>query len=443
MDDSDHSTSSATGGDGSSVDGNGRSRTRRRFLATGIAGLAGLAVGLGSAAGRKRVGDAVVAAGGGGEYSSLNPAIDDAEPGDVLCVYPGEYDGTVVVDVPNLTLVSMRPGGATIRGGWTAAGPALSVRADDVTVQGFRVTHPDGRLGITVDSDLANVTLALNHVTEIGPFETPGATGISVGTPQSNLTVADNVVENVRSVLADEIAYPVSRGIALNAAPDIDSGGGDEEVAADSSTDSERSASLTDSVVRGNVVRWLSSDYACRGIALAADAARVAVSGNDLYAMEASNRDNEPKPYAWAFHSSARTDAVEFKHNLVDDVTASEYVGTGVMVRGEPDGLSVTENDLTTTLGIQNSTATPLSATLNWWGHRNGPRSVGSNRSADDGRRLDGQGAYVGPVRAEPWLTGTIRTSDDRTNRYVDTRLSREELSQPSESVHFWFPTIQ
>jgi len=439
MDDSDHGRRSTdrretpAGGDASS-------RTRRRFIATGLTGLAGTALGVGSAAGRKRVGDAVVAAAGGGDYQSITAAIDDASPGDVLSVYPGEYEGTVVVDVPQLSLLSMVPGGATIRDGWAAASPALTVAADGVRVQGFRVTHPDGRLGISVDGGLSNVTVALNYVTGIGPYQTPGATGINVGTPQTGLSIVENVVENVSSVLGEGTSYPVSEGITLNAAPDT---GDDVETTAEAAPAAQQTAALTDSVVRDNVVRWLTSEYACRGIALAADAARLDVRHNDLFGIEATNERDEPRTYAWGFHSGGRSDAVRFQENVVDDVRASTYVGTGVMVRGRPDGLTVTENDLTTTLGVQNETTTALAATLNWWGHRNGPRSVPSNQSADDGSRLDGQGAYVGPVRIEPWLTGTVQTNDGETNWYVDGRLSETTLDEQSEPEPFRFPTLQ
>jgi hypothetical protein len=184
MDDSDHGRRSTDRRE-MPADGGVSSQTRRRFIATGLAGVAGAALGVDPVAGRKRVGDAVVAAAGGGDYRSITTAVDEASPRDILCVYPGECEGTVVVDVPHLSLLSMVPAGATIRDGWAAASPALSVAADGVRVQGFRVTHPNGRLGISVDGSLSNVTVALNYVTEIGPYRTPGATGINVGTPQT------------------------------------------------------------------------------------------------------------------------------------------------------------------------------------------------------------------------------------------------------------------
>lgn len=403
------------------------SRSRRRFVATGLAGVVGLAVGTGATAARRRPGDATVSAGGGGEYRSINEALDDAAVGDLICVYPGSYEGTVVVDVPGVSLHSMGLGSAEIRDGWAAAGPAVSVRADGVTVQGFRVTHPEGRLGISVDGDLTGVTIAQNHVTDVGPFGAPGGTGIAIGAPQSSLRVAGNVVERVDSVIESETAYPVSDGIAIAAAPEDD---GEPSENGESSDDaaSEPAAGLSDSVVRDNVVRRLTSEYACRGITLAGDAADVGVRHNDVYGLTASNERDAPSPYAWGIHTAGRTDAVTIKHNVVDDVTASAYVGAGVMVRGAPDGLTVTENDITTALGIQNETDVSLSATLNWWGHRNGPVEASSNRAVDDLERLDGKGTYVGPMTVEPWLTGSIQSSDDTTNEYVETRRSAASI---------------
>jgi|GEM_PF-3241863 len=412
------------------------SLSRRRFVVSGLAGVTGLDLGAGSTTARQRPGDATVSTGPGGEYDSINEAIGDASVGDLICVYPGTYEGTVVVDVPGVAVRSMGLGSAEISGGWAAAGPAVCVRADGVSVRGFRVTHPDGRLGISVDGDLTGVTIAQNHVTDIGPFGAPGATGIGVGGPQSSLRVAGNVVERVDSGIENETAYPVSDGIVLNAAPDTDgapkSGGegdGEAEGPSDDSEASEPSAGLADSVVRDNVVRRLTSEYACRGIALAADAAEVAVRHNDVYGLAASNQRDAPNPYAWGIYSAGRTDAVTVKHNVVADVTASAYVGTGVMVRGAPDGLAITENDITTALGIQNATDVSLSATLNWWGHRNGPVEAPSNRAVDDLQRRDGQGAYVGPMTVEPWLTGSIQSANDRTNEYVEGRRTDASIS--------------
>jgi hypothetical protein len=259
-------------------------------------------------------------------------------------------------------------------------------------------------------------------------------------TPQTGLSIVENVVENVSSVLDEGTSYPVSEGIALNALPDT---GSDVGTAAEVTATAQPTAALTDSVVRDNIVRWLRSEYACRGITLAADAARLDVRHNDLFGIAATNERDEPRTYAWGFHAGGRSDAVRFHENVVEEVQASTYVGTGVMVRGQPDGLTITENDLTTTLGVQNETTAALAATLNWWGHRNGPRSVPSNQSADNGRRLDGQAAYVGPVRVEPWLTGTVQTNDARTNPYVDGRLSETTLTDRFGPEPFRFPTVQ
>ena len=408
-------------------------RTRRQFLATSLIGGIGLATVVGDVSGRRWAEETIVAPGTIGDYTSINDAIDEAGVGDRISVVPGTYEGTVVVDVPGVTLSSLGLAGATIQGGWTQAGPVVDIRADGVTVRGFRVTHPDGRLGITVDSGLAGVQIRQNHVTEVGPYGAPGATGIGVGTPQSSLSITGNVVENVRSVLPEETTYPVSDGITINGPPDTE----DDETADDGAT-TRSEPPLTDSVVRDNVVRRLTSEYACRGIAVIPDAARVDVWHNDVYTLDARTDRDEPSPYAWGIHAAGRADDVQFQHNVVDDISASAYVGTGVMVRGQPDGLTITENDLTTTLGVQNDTDVPLAAALNWWGHPLGPLRASSNRATKDLRPKDGQGTYVGPMTVDPWLTGTIQSNGDRTNEYVQTRLSEESIDGGREGPGLW-----
>ena len=398
------------------ADGGRRWSTRRRFLAGGAAALASVAT-VGTATGRRQFGDAVVSADGNAQYDAIRPAIEAAEPGDAVCVLPGAYEGTVRVDVPDLKLLSIRPGRATIRDSWSDAGPVVDVAADGVTVQGFRVSNPDGRLGIAVGGGLSDVSLALNHLTDVGPFGPPGATGISVAPPQEGLTVAENVVESIESTVPEPESYPISDGIVVTAAPDGDEGPG-----------------LSDAAIRNNVVRDLSSEYACRGVTVVSDAEGVDVNRNDIYALSAANEDNEPKPYALALQTAGRTDEVAVERNLIEDVTASEYAGAGLLLRGDPGGLLVTGNDLVVPVGVQNETDVAVRATGNWWGDPGGPPSVDSNRAVrgDDGPGE--QAAIVGPVTVDPWLTESVQSESTATNWYVEERLSGEPLEYTDET---------
>lgn len=399
----------------SAVGGGRDSSTRRGFLAGGLAALAGVTT-LGRAAGRRQMGDAVVSADGNAEYDTIRPAIEEAEPGDAIRVLPGTYEGTVPVDVPDLKLLSIRPGAATIRGSWSEAGPVVDVAADGVTVQGFRISNPDGRLGIAVDGGHSGVSLTLNHVTDVGPFGPPGAAAISVAPPQEQLGIAENVVERVESVVPEAGAYPISGGIVVAGIA-----GGDADPV------------LSDGEIRDNVVRELTSEYACRGITIGADAEAVEVAHNDIYALSATNEDDEPKPYALAFQTAGTTEDVSFERNLIEDVTASAYVGAGLLLRGQPDGLLATGNDLLAPVGVQNETDVAVTATGNWWGDPGGPLSAGSNRAvrADDS---DERATIVGSALVDPWLTESIQGEETETNWYVDERLSRDSLDYANET---------
>lgn len=365
------------------------------------------------------MGDAVVSADGNAEYDTIRPAIEAAEPGDAIRVLPGTYEGTVPIDVPDLKLLSIRPGAATIRGSWSEAGPVVDVAADGVTVQGFRISNPDGRLGIAVDGGHSGVSLTLNHVTDVGPFGTPGAAGISVTPPQERLEIVENVVETVESVVSEAGAYPISDGIVVTGIA-----GGDADPV------------LSDGEIRDNVVRELTSEYACRGITIGADAEAVDVAHNDIYALSATNEDDEPKPYALAFQTAGTTDDVSFERNLIEDVTASEYAGTGLLLRGDPGDLGVNDNDLLTPVGIQNETDVDVSATRNWWQDPTGPLWYGSNRAVLSDSRSDKPTAIVGPATARPWLEASIQSDDSTaTNWYVDERLSRDALDYANETA--------
>ncbi len=92
----------------------------------------------------------LVDAGGGGDHTSIQEAVDAAGLNDVICIGAGTYQETVVLEARNLTLVSLEGSGSTVIDG-NGGGPTLShTLGDGSTVIGLTIT---GGSGVVFDPD--------------------------------------------------------------------------------------------------------------------------------------------------------------------------------------------------------------------------------------------------------------------------------------------------
>ncbi|MFD1586601.1 nitrous oxide reductase family maturation protein NosD [Halorientalis brevis] len=375
--------------------------TRRAVLRRGALTSAALATGVGAtsapATAHHRC-TITVNDDGSADYSTIQAAIDAAAEGDTICVEPGSYRGTVTVDKEDLTLLSTKRCGASIINGDSETGAAVSIAAPGVTVKGFKVSFPDGLLGIAVQSGVDDVTIRKNVVTDVGPVGRLGATGIIGSGPHDNLTIAKNVVEDVTNEIDEDSNFPTVNGIFV---------------------DDQGSGSLTNSTIKRNLVRDLNSDVASIGIILGIDAENVSIRGNkvhDLVADPAVDGDDtddavdQPNTFAQGLNVDGGTTNVTITKNVVKDVRATFFVGTGLKIDGEADGLTVRFNDLLPIVGLENADDDTVTATCNFWGSPKGPRVVDTNREADDAPNARKRSAVVGPVEFEPWLVRSIRS---------------------------------
>jgi hypothetical protein len=365
--------------------------SRRAVLRNGALAGAGLTLGLGATGSAKAA--TVVT-------DDPQSAIDDAEPGDTIVVEDGTYAGTLTVDVPDLTVRAENYRGAVISGGDSTTGAAVSIEADGVTFERFEVTFPGGLLGIKVtragpSTPRRDVTVRQNYVTDVGPTGTLGVTGIIADEPQVGLRILQNVVDGVEQ----EEFYNQAQGIFVD---DVGGGG------------------IESSEIIGNAVRNVTSEAASIGIITNADATDLTVQGNTVERVSSTLVGDFD--FAQGLNVSGGTADVRLARNVVEDVTATFFVGTGLKIDGEADGLTAEFNDLLPTVGIENADDDPVTATCNYWGHPKGPREVGSNREADDGPNRQGRSAVVGPAEFEPWLVRSITNGENLENSCVGGR---------------------
>jgi hypothetical protein len=151
----------------------------------------------------------------------IQEAIDMASLGGTVNVWDGTYYGGIMIQKPLMVQSQNGAAATVIHGGLTT--PAIyvvSVRANDVTLDGFTVTNPLYSLhnadvtGIMVgyygDNNLSNIAVVNNIVTEIGSPERALDTtadypsiGIVVNGVIDGLEIANNTIHNIHQTVND------------------------------------------------------------------------------------------------------------------------------------------------------------------------------------------------------------------------------------------------
>jgi PGF-pre-PGF domain-containing protein len=115
---------------------------------------------------------------GSGNYTTIQAALNDAVSGDTIIVNPGTYPGDIIINVPDLVIVSSSPYSAIIQ----ATGDAFNLDANDITIKDFNIIgsgSTSGYKGI-IDSSASCIiqnNKISNFGTGIGVFNGEGSIG--------------------------------------------------------------------------------------------------------------------------------------------------------------------------------------------------------------------------------------------------------------------------
>ncbi len=318
---------------------------------------------------------------------SIQRGVDAAFAGDTVNVAAGTFDESVSITKP------LQLSGANAGVAWGSRGPEskiqqtggntlLTVRADNVTVNGFELYGPLSNNAVTSDNGTlsaptgrSNLTFVFNHVHDIGT--TRGSGNIYgfhymlASDAPANITVADNLFENI----GNSATLAGSAGAVYFG-------------------QSTSTGKLSGVLVERNVVRNV------RVTASTKNAWGIIIGtgwNSSGYVEDAIIRNNDVAQVtggiAAGISLGGNTPGATVSNNLV------RAVNIGVMV--ETNTGAATVNIVGNSLeaeqyGVLNNTAAMVKAENNWFGSSSGP-SVATNPG--------GTGVAVsGPVEYSPWL---------------------------------------
>jgi hypothetical protein len=362
-----------------------------------------------------------------GDFSSIQAAIDSAT-GTTVLVEPGTYNEEVTVD--KSATIRAAKGRPTVKSP-DGKSSTFTVSADNVTIEGFEIKNPTGKdsrfkyhQGLSNNGPISGLTVRNNEFREIGTDASGGNTeaiGLTIkdGDSISDVTVAGNTFENIRSDFNTSVSYSnrFPKAVYVSAYPNSNSATG----------------SASNITIESNVIRDIEGPVSAFGIQLHGPIDGVDIRNNDIRNIKGDpqnkvtpEKDSKDPGYDYASavqlgkgiptgpeiknltitntflsaDSSPTTGETNF--NKADNRATP---GFGLVVEGDTNSSMVTANDneFAAPGGVINKTGNgPVDATNNYWGASDGPSSDPPNKpqnssfdSAGGNATADGSGALV------------------------------------------------
>ena len=258
-------------------------------------------------------------------------------------------------------------------------------------------------LGIKVERDVDDATIADNVVEEVGPTGRLGVTGIVVGQgDHDGIAIVNNTIQDLDQETIDDSGFPTVNGILLDA-------------------DNSDPGTVSESTITNNVIQRLESDIAPLGIVFQHETDGLTITNNEIRDLEAADgTDSDPSDsvdFGFTFAqginvASPSTTDTTITGNVIENITSAETIlPEAIKVDGDGGGLTVRANRLNVAIGLNNRNGTAdgnrnpsndpvVDAKNNWWGSPEGPEEADFNQDADEDDRSD----VVGNVEYEPFL---------------------------------------
>ncbi|WP_299332552.1 PGF-CTERM sorting domain-containing protein [Haloplanus sp.] len=293
----------------------------------------------------------VVDAGLGGEFDTVQAAVDAATSGDTVRVRNGTYTESVTVETSNVTLTGVN--GPTVVGDGVNTGskPHAAIHVNDgsgpvrnITVEGFTVRNPSGKLGIFAGTGSTNsnsdgiggLVIRDNVVRNVssqstGGSLTGGPAGIGIrgdygtaGNP--GIEIRNNSISNVQSS-----GYTNAVGITLKSFTG-DAGFGKDSSGADVTDGSSPPATDTD--IGNNSISNIDGgdDSRTKGISVSGEFEDVLVEGNSVSGISAADDGSAGNALGVTFTENGGSYSSN-KYDIDDDGTGERIGPRNFVVR--------------------------------------------------------------------------------------------------------------
>lgn len=312
-------------------------------------------------------------------YTTIQSAINAANPGDIIKVNSGTYIENININ-KGLTLQSVSGAIATIISG-TATGNIITISADNVVVNGFNITNGN-ILGVGIySSDYGNLTITNNIINAIGnsanDISGRGIEVISSSANVDNISITNNQINNITSGLKTAGNSKSASGISIGW--------------------STGNYNITNLVIQNNVISNINADTSPWGSTKGQGAYGILINhGTNGIAKTVGaqilNNQITDLEGLWAHGIGLEGDTPNavvtgnIISNLIDHKGGTDAIAIFAEANPSISTITLAQNNMSNSaLGVALhpdlaiTTAGVLDASNNWWGDSTGPNSTTSN----------------------------------------------------------------
>jgi hypothetical protein len=315
----------------------------------------------------------------GTHYVTIQQAVNAANPGDVLVVDPGTYNENVSVSKSltlrganyGLSCSGMRNPESVVVGGGASGTSTITIAANNVTIDGFKITNTNGSYGISANSR-SGLDVEHNIITDIGNATT--GSGASVGVyidagssaNISSITISNNCINQVRG--------GANTGLIGNPAKTNNGSGQGVLVGSSNSTGVASGVVINSNVIdhiTGSTAAFADGGKGAYGVQLNI---RGGGTGNVNAASIASNEIHDLEGlWSHGVGLEGNTPGANVKNNAIHDLVDHKGNTDAIGVRLEDNTgsgtVSINNNSFTNMpLAISNTTVPVVNGTCNWYG---------------------------------------------------------------------------